>query len=79
VGEFEVAKSGGIWVAIRDLCEFVGAGGKPWRGVRRFKATTTGKPAFDHSGRGNFMPLSGYEAGCMKVLGRVEQVYRAVD
>jgi phage repressor protein C with HTH and peptisase S24 domain len=58
------------------LCQFAGAGGKPWCGVRRFKLHNNGKQAFDHSGRGNFMPLSDYEAGRMKVLGRVEQVFK---
>jgi len=57
------------------LCEFLGAGGKPWRGVRRFKPSS-GKQAFDHSGRGDFIRLSDYEAGRMKVLGRVEQVFK---
>jgi hypothetical protein len=58
------------------LCEFLGAGGKPWRGVRRFKLHNNGQQAFDHSGRGNFMPLSDYEAGRMKVLGRVERIFK---
>jgi hypothetical protein len=61
------------------LCEFAGAGGKPWRGVRRFKAPSTGQQAFDHSGRGNYMPLSAYEAERMRVIGRVEQVYKPAN
>lgn len=58
------------------LVEELGATGVAWRGCRRFQL----KPGLhvDETGNGKWMPIDTLRAWCIRIVGRVEHVYRRV-